>query len=492
MKPKSLIWSFIIVLFMVLLVPSSVLILTKGEPASPATVIFVDPPISPKGVTAMDQEFTVAIKIAQVEFLGTWRIDLEWNSSLLEIHDNPATFGIVEGVSEGTFLNKEGEFQTTYVSMFKGDGRVSATCSLQGVAVAQLPSGSGTLATVTFKVKAEGGCPLHFNFTRLTRPTSDVDPTLIFISHTAEGGYFQYPLPILYVEPSSIMDAGLGPGSNFTINIKVAQITDLYAWNITLYWNPAILEAKNVTEGQFLKSAGTTAFAPPEINQPGGYLNANCTLVDLVPGANGTGTIANITFQVKAKGQSRISLTMSRPPLPDLDKSLLVDGKKAPIYHATGNSVFSNLVRDISVTKIEVSSSTVKVGDSITVNVTIKNEGFRNETSIDVAVTTPSPPSPSYVTIGTTTIPSLEPDQETTLSFTWNTKNIDKGEYKIRAEASTVPEEMDTEDNKLDMDGTVKVTADAVTEIPTTLIIGAVIAIAVVGIAIFLYIRRKS
>jgi len=235
MRPKILPWTFIIVFFTVLLVLSSVLILTKGASASPATVIFMDPPLSPKGVTAIDQEFTVAIKIAQVEFLHSWRIDLEWNSSLLEIPDNPETLGIVEGLSEGTFLDKDGEFQTAFVPRLF-DGRVSVTCSLLGVAVNQLPTGSGTLATVTFRVKAEGGCPLNFSFTRLTRPTSDVDPTLIIISHTAEGGYFQYPIPILYVEPSSIMDAGLGIGSNFTINIRVAQIIDLYAWNITLYW----------------------------------------------------------------------------------------------------------------------------------------------------------------------------------------------------------------------------------------------------------------
>jgi len=451
----------------------------------------VDPPISAKVVTAIDQEFTVSIRIAQVQFLYGWRFDLEWNSSLLEIPDDPETYGIVEGVSEGPFLNKEGEFQTTFIPKLF-DGRVSVACALQGVAVDAAPSGSGTLATVTFKVKAEGECPLHFSYTWLARPTSDVNPTLIIISHSAEDGYFKYPLPILYIEPSSIMDAGLGLGSNLTINIKVSQITDLYAWNLTLYWNPAILEAKNITEGPFLKSAGTTVFSPPEINQTGGYLNANCSLVDLVPGANGTGTIANITFQVKARGQSRISLTLRRPPLPDLDESVLVDGKKSPILHATANSVFSNLLRDIAVTKITVSSSTVKVGDSITVNVTVKNEGFRNETSIDVSVMTPSPPSPSYVPIGTTTIPSLESDQETTLSFTWNTENIDTGEYTIRAEASTIPEEMDIEDNILDMEGTVEVTSDAVTEIPTTLIIGAVIAIAVVGLAVLLYIRRRS
>jgi hypothetical protein len=491
MKPKSLLWSFILILLIVLLIPSSVLILTKGQSASPATVIYVDPPISAKDVTAIDQQFTVSIKIAQVQFLQTWRFDLEWNSSLLEILNDPET-PLVEGVSEGPFLNKEGEFQTNLVPKLRDGRKLSTTCSILSGAVEDYPSGSGTLATVTFKVKAEGECPLHFNFTRLTRPTSAVDPTPIELPHTTEDGYFKYPLPILYIEPSSIMDASLDPGGNFTINIKVSQITDLYAWNLTLYWSPAVLEAKNVTEGPFLKSAGTTVFSPPEINQTGGYLNASCTLVDLVSGANGTGTISNITFEVKAKGQSRISLTLTRPPLPDLDKSLLVDGKKVPIRHATANSLFNNQVRDIAVTKIEVSSSKVKVGDSITVNVTVKNEGFRNETSIDVSVTTVSPPSPSYVIIGTTTIPSLEPEQETTLSFTWNTKNIAKGEYTIRADASTVPEETDIADNILDMEGTVEVTSGALTEIPTTLIVAVVIAIAVVGAAIFLYIRRRS
>jgi hypothetical protein len=454
-------------------------------------VIYVDPSVSAKEVTEVDQEFTVTIGIAHVEFLYSWRFDLEWNSSLLEIPDDPGTSGIVEGVNEGSFLSKEGEFQTTFVPRLF-DGRVSATCALKGVDVKDAPSGSGALATITFKVKTEGECPLHFSFTRLTRPTSDIDPTLIIIPHSAEDGYFKYPLPVLYIEPSSIMDAGLGSGSNFTINIKISKIADLYAWNLMLYWNPAILEVKNVTEGPFLKSEGTTVFSPPEIDQTGGNLNANCSLVGLVSGVGGAGIIANITFQVKTKGQTRISLTLSRPPLPDLDKSVLVDTKENPIRHATANGVFSNLLRNIAVTKIEISSPAVKVGDSITVNVTVKNEGFRNESSIDISVTTPSPPSPSYVIIGTTTIPNLEPDQETTLPFTWNTEDLDKGEYAIRAEASIVPEETDIEDNILELEGTVEVTADAVSEIPTTLIIGAIIAIAVVAIAIFLYIRRRS
>lgn len=490
MKPKSLFCLSITVLLLTLLVPSEIVAQTKTEATSPTIVIYIDPPISAREVNETGEEFTVAIKVANVEYLYSWRFDLEWNSDLLEVPDDPGTPGTVEGVSEESFLNKEGEFQTTFTSRPVGNDKVSVTCALKGVEVYNAPSGSGTLATVTFLVKAEGECPLHFNFTRLMRPTSDVDPTQIIFPHIAEDGYFKHPLPTVYMEPSSIMDSNLGPGSSFTINISVAGITDLYAWDFILYWDPDILSYTNVTEGPFLKSAGTTTFLPPEINQTSGSLHANCTLEGIVPGASGNGIIANVTFLVEAKGETYLSLTLPRFPLPDLDETVLVDSGKTQIRHATENCLFTNLLRDISVAKVEASTTEVNAGDSVTISVTVKNQGFKNETLIDVSVTTPSPPSPSYILIGTQTISSLEPDEETTLTFTWNTKNVDKGEYTIRAEASTVPEEIDTADNRLDMDGTIKVTSPE--QLPTTLIIGGIIAIAVIAIVIFLYTRRKT
>lgn len=487
MKPKSLFWLSLIVLLIALLVPSGSQALTKMEKVSPATVIYVDPPISAKGVDETGQEFTVAIKVANVEYLYSCRFDLEWDTNLLEVPDDPSTLGIVEGVSEGSFLNQEGKFKTTFTTRAYV-GKVSTTCVLKGVEASEAPSGSGTIAFVTFLVKAEGECPLHFNFTRLLA-FEGITPPPVEIAHTREDGYFKHPLPILYVEPSSIMDAELGPGSNFTINITVSRVTDLYGWDFFLYWNRAYLSAINVTEGPFLESAGTTVFLPPEINQTGGYLHANCTLEGLVPGASGSGTIATITFLVVAKGQTYISLTSPRLPLPDLDKTVLVDSEKASIHHATENCFFTNLLREISVTDVKASPSTVEVGDSVTINVTVINRGYKNETSIDVSVTTPSPPSPSFNRIGTKTIPSLEPDQEITLTFIWNTKGVGKGEYAVRAEAEIVPEEVDITDNVLDMEGTVKVTSPE--QFPTTLIIAVIIAIAVIGIAILLYTRRK-
>ena len=488
MNPKSLLWLSITALLIASLVPIESLALTKTETVSPTTVIYADPPISAKEVNETGQEFTVAIKVANVAFLYSWRFDLEWDPNLLEVPDDPGTLGIVEGVSEGSFLNQEGEFETIFTAR-PFSSKISVTSQLKGVEAYDAPSGSGTLATVAFLLKAEGECLLHFNFTRLL-VFEGITPPPVEVPHASEDGYFKYPLAILSVEPSSIMDSNLVPGSNFTVNITVARVTDLYAWDFFLSWDPALLNATNVTEGPFLKSAGTTAFRPPEISQTEGYLYANCTLTEGAPGASDNGTIATITFLVEAKGATYLSLTLPRPPLPDIDETLLLDSEKASIRHATENCLFMNLLRDIAVTKIEASPTTVKAGDSVTINVTVKNWGFINETLIAVSVTTPYPPSPGYVLIGTQTILSLEPDQETTLTFIWNTKNVNTGEYTIRAEASTVPEEIDIADNVLDMDGTVKVTSPE--QLPTTLIIAVIIAIAVIAMAIFLYTRRKS
>jgi len=487
LNPKSLLWLSITALLIASLVPIESLALTKTETVSPTTVIYVDPLISAKEVNETGQEFTVAIKVANVAFLYSWRFDLELDPNLLEVPDDPGTIGIVEGVSEGSFLNQEGEFETIFTAR-PFSSKISVTCQLKGVEAYDAPSGSGTLATVAFLLKAEGECLLHFNFTRLL-VFEGITPPPVEIPHVSEDGYFKYPLPVLSVEPSSIMDSNLVPGSNFTINITVARVTDLYAWDFFMNWDPALLNVTSVTEGLFLKSAGTTVFRPPEINQTDGYLHANCTLTEDAPGASGNGTIATITFLVEAKGLTYLYLTFPRPSLPDIDETLLVDSEKASIRHATENCLFTNLLRDIAVAKVEASPTTVKAGDSVTINVTIKNWGFVKETSIDVSVTTPSPPSPDYVLIGTQNILSLEPDQETTLTFIWNTENLDTGEYTVRAECSTVPEEIDTADNVLDMDGTVEVTSPE--QLPTTLIISVIIAIVLIAIAILVYTRRK-
>jgi len=91
-------------------------------------------------------------------------------------------------------------------------------------------------------------------------------------------------------------------GKNVTISINVSNIADLYRWRFKLNWTSTILEAIEIKEGSFLENQGETLFTNPTINNAAGTLQVNCTLLKDIPGATGNGTIATITFRVKATG----------------------------------------------------------------------------------------------------------------------------------------------------------------------------------------------
>jgi len=434
---------------------------TQKVKAEATTVIYTDPPIS---YAPVGEVFSIDIRVTNVTNLYAWQFFLNWTPSLLE----------ATNLTEGPFLKTVGK--TRLSSFIDNDGGIiRATNTLQGVDVFDAPSGNGTIAYVTFRVEAEGECPLHLSETMLIRYKGPHEPPTL-IDHDPKDGYFKFPLPVMYVDPSSVLNATLGPGSSFTINVSVIRVTDLYSWNFSLYWKPDILNVTNVIEGPFLNQSGAynTTFIS-EVNQTGGYVHANCTLVESVPGVNGNGTIATLTFLVEATGDTYLSLP--------INKTWLFDSGHDPIVHLPVGGYFSNELPDIAVTNVEASPTTVKPGDSVTINVTVKNTGITNETLIDVAVTTPSP---SYNFIGTQNITSLDSGQEVTLTFSWNTKGVAQGKYTVRANASTVPGEIDTENNHKDV--TVKIASPDQTLI---IVIAAVIAVAVIVIAVFLYKRRK-
>jgi KaiC/GvpD/RAD55 family RecA-like ATPase len=97
---------------------------------------------------------------------------------------------------------------------------------------------------------------------------------------------------------------------------------------------------------------------------------------------------------------------------------------------------------DIAISNIKCSSASIHLGQAITINVTVMNEG-------ETAVT-------SYVTllcnetqIGKRLVSDLAPGANTKLTFLWNATDVSLGIYTIKAIADTVPGESDTADNIL-------------------------------------------
>lgn len=106
------------------------------------------------------------------------------------------------------------------------------------------------------------------------------------------------------VDPS-VIDAS--PGQYFTINITVANVTDLYAWEFWLEWSQGLLDTEtgNVTEGPFLKQGGTTAFLKKKYTN---HIGVVCLLLGSIPGVSGGGTLASIVFKVLGAQNATLNL----------------------------------------------------------------------------------------------------------------------------------------------------------------------------------------
>jgi hypothetical protein len=106
-------------------------------------------------------------------------------------------------------------------------------------------------------------------------------------------------------------------------------------------------------------------------------------------------------------------------------------------------------VYDVAVIGVEPSNTAVKQGDSLPINVTVKNVGSFQET-FNVTL------SYNSSQIETQTVSGLNPCNRRTLTFIWNTTDVAPGNYTISAYATPLPNETET-DNNLYIDGTVTV-----------------------------------
>jgi len=119
-------------------------------------------------------------------------------------------------------------------------------------------------------------------------------------------------------------------------------------------------------------------------------------------------------------------------------------------------------IHDITVVSVTPSKTEVVVGESLNVTVVVKNQGNFTEPSFSVTA------KYGDNTIGTPiNVNNLAKEQTKTVTFTWNTTGVSPGTYKIKASASTVPDEDDTTNN-IQEDDTVTVKLRSTVSISTT------------------------
>ena len=55
-----------------------------------------------------------------------------------------------------------------------------------------------------------------------------------------------------YVDPASIVNPALTPGSTFSVDVKVSEASYLYSWQVFMSWDKGVLECSSLVFGGFL------------------------------------------------------------------------------------------------------------------------------------------------------------------------------------------------------------------------------------------------
>jgi hypothetical protein len=93
----------------------------------------------------------------------------------------------------------------------------------------------------------------------------------------------------------------------------------------------------------------------------------------------------------------------------------------------------------VAITDVELSTTNLRIGDVLRINVAVSNKGNATETFSVMSFSNSS-------SVGVAQVDALSSGGETTLNFTWDTSGAAEGVYRITASAA-LPADIDNSDN---------------------------------------------
>ena len=98
-------------------------------------------------------------------------------------------------------------------------------------------------------------------------------------------------------------------GDTFTLDVRAENVIDLAGWQFDIAFDSAILQAVEVSEGDFLKSdGGATFFRRGGIDNTNGVITGFSAARTTTGGASGSGSVFQVTFKAKSEGETKIAL----------------------------------------------------------------------------------------------------------------------------------------------------------------------------------------
>jgi len=245
------------------------------------------------------------------------------------------------------------------------------------------------------------------------------------------------PTTTISLDPSTIT---VHPNTNFTVNINIADVTNMAACSVVLEWDPSLLALFNITKGSFCEDWSWIGDQNASVGRLAVFWN------DPNSGAeplSGSGTLAELGFHALTTGQCVLNLTSTSimnasynliptpPYLGDANGDMLVDpadlaavmrafiwgpynvtadfnsdGKidaydiwcvalnwmriydtfsqtSQPLeipHQAHNGTVQVEATHDVGITKVKPNKTVVEQGYAVSINVTVENQGDYPET----------------------------------------------------------------------------------------------------------------
>ncbi len=252
------------------------------------------------------------------------------------------------------------------------------------------------------------------------------------------------PLPAIRVTPElTETQAGL----TFTVRTRITDVEDLYGLDFLMSWNTTLLDYVSHTLTIPVEDYYYGVLHEPvliigdEVNETVGTYWIAAASSSPAPPFSGDGTVFKITFLAKTNGTCRLRIFSSN----------LTDSNGQPILHRTmsGTVEIAPGVHDVAVIGISTAGTVVGQGYPVGINVTVANQGSFTE-SFNFTVY-------ANETAFNTTQLLLSGGKLLTISLTWNTTGVAKGNYTIKAHIPPLSGETDLTDNN-QTDGWVIVT----------------------------------
>jgi len=249
--------------------------------ATPEVTVSIDAPAS----VSPDSDFTVNINISEVTDFDACNYDVSFDDSVLRL-DNVAS-----GLIGSTTIPVD-----VYNEISSGTYRV-----IQNVPGLSGASGSGYLAVLHFHVVGSEGDSSNINLSNGMIASNLAEE----IPATWVGGSVEVavsPVPVSIDAPDEA-----APGSDFTADINIGEVTDFDACSYDVSFDDSVLRLDDVTSG-LIGSTEITVDVYNEVS-PGTY-----SVVQNVPGTegvSGSGYLAVLHFHVIGSAGESSDITLS-------------------------------------------------------------------------------------------------------------------------------------------------------------------------------------